>query len=138
MPLRFGTWHGDLVPWNLARLGRRLYAWDWESSTPDAPLGFDAVHFHFQVEFVARGLPLGQAVPVAARHAAPALAELGLTAPGCGLLVVLHLIELFLRHEEARGSSGEADDRFYPAVIEVLDHELRQRASAPDTAGRAA
>src|SRR5712691_9838295 len=71
--LEFGTWHGDLVPWNLARLGTRMYAWDWESSAPDAPLGFDAVHFHFQVAFVARRWPLEAAVAHAERSAGPAL-----------------------------------------------------------------
>ena len=66
VPLQFGAWHGDLVPWNLARSGSRLYAWDWESSTPDVPLGFDAVHFYFQVAFIARARPLAEATALAA------------------------------------------------------------------------
>ena len=65
-PLRFGAWHGDLVPWNLARIGSRLYAWDWESSTPCAPLGFDAVHFHYSVAFIAQRRPLAEAAAIAA------------------------------------------------------------------------
>jgi len=124
MPLEFGTWHGDLVPWNLARIGQRLYAWDWESSAPDAPLGFDALHFHFQVAFVARGCPLEQAVPLAASRARPTLEELGIPAAACGLLATLHLVELFLRHEEARSSAGDVDERFYPAVVRVLEQAL--------------
>ncbi len=66
VPLQFGAWHGDLVPWNLARRGARLYAWDWESSTPDVPLGFDAVHFYFQVALIAQGRPLAEATALAA------------------------------------------------------------------------
>ena len=69
VPLRFGAWHGDLVPWNLARRGSRLYAWDWEGSTPDAPLGFDAVHYHFQVAFIAKGRLLAEAAATAAGSA---------------------------------------------------------------------
>jgi hypothetical protein len=120
-PLEFGTWHGDLVPWNLARLGDRLYAWDWESSTPDTPLGFDAVHFHFQVAFVARRQGLEQAVKLAADGARPALAALGLPEHVHGLVAALHLLELSVRHEEARRSTGDTDDRFYPAVVRVLE-----------------
>jgi hypothetical protein len=140
VPLEFGTWHGDLVPWNLARLGHRLYAWDWESSAPDAPLGFDALHFHFQVAFVARGYPLEQAARLAAEAARPALAELGLPASTGRLVATLHLLELSLRHEEARSSSGDIDERFYPAIERVLEQALapRRDLAAPDSAGRAA
>jgi hypothetical protein len=140
VPLEFGTWHGDLVPWNLARLGHRLYAWDWESSAPDAPLGFDALHFHFQVAFVARGYPLEQAARLAAEAARPALAELGLPTSTGRLVATLHLLELSLRHEEARSSSGDIDARFYPAIERVLEQALapRRDLAAPDSAGRAA
>ena len=140
VPLEFGTWHGDLVPWNLARLGDRLYAWDWESSTPDAPLGFDAVHFHFQVAFVARRYPVERAVALAAAAARPALEALGIPRHVHDLIAALHLIELSVRHEEARRSSGDIDDRFCPAVVRVLER-LPALPSGPadrDTARRAA
>jgi hypothetical protein len=130
-PLQFGMWHGDFVPWNLAWLGSQVIAWDWESSTPHAPVGFDALHFHFQTAFVARRLPLDQAMR-AARESGPALAALGVPAARHRLLAILYLLELFVRHEEARGSAGQPDDRFYPAVIRVLQQSLR----APPGAGR--
>jgi hypothetical protein len=132
VPLEYGFCHGDFVPWNLARLGDRLYVWDWENSAPDAPLGFDAVHYHFQVAFVGRGLPLGEATALAARSARPVLRELGVPSAHCGLLAVLHLTELFLRHEEARSVAGVADAPFYPAVTGVLEQQLaRIREPAP-------
>lgn len=138
--LAFGAWHGDLVPWNLARLRRQLYAWDWESSTTDVPLGFDALHFHFQVAFVARGLALGQAVPLAAANAATALDGLGVGAEVRSLLAALHLVELFLRHEEARSSSGDVDGRFYPAITTVLAQAVVPQSSlaGPEAVGRVA
>lgn len=119
--MEFGRWHGDLVPWNLARHGTRLFAWDWESSTADAPLGFDALHFGFQVAFVAERLPLEDAVALAALRARPALAALAVTAEARDLLATLHLVELAVRHEEARSAAGDADGRFYPAVLDLLE-----------------
>jgi hypothetical protein len=135
--LEYGFCHGDFVPWNLARLGERLYVWDWENSAPDTPVGFDAVHYHFQVAFVGRGLPLGEATTVAARSARPVLRELGVPAAHCDLLSVLHLAELFLRHEEARNATGVVDKRFYPAVTGVLEQQLEHiRKAAPGVVGR--
>jgi hypothetical protein len=137
--LDFGFCHGDFVPWNLATLGRRLYVWDWENSAPDAPLGFDAVHYHFQVNFVGRGLPLGEAVALAAQSARPALVELGVPPAHCGLLAALHLAELFVRHEQARGTAGVTDLRFYPAVAGVLEELLAGIGqTAPGGGGRMA
>jgi hypothetical protein len=138
--LQFGSWHGDLVPWNLARLGRRLYAWDWESSTPDAPVGFDALHYYFQVEFVARGRPLEEAAARAARDARPVLEALGVPLVKHGLLATLHLLELSLRHQEAYSSSGDTDERFYPSILGLLGRApaLPTGPLDPGTARRAA
>jgi hypothetical protein len=118
--LEFGHWHGDLVPWNLARHGGHVYAWDWETSATAAPAGFDAVHYHFQVAFVARARPLAAAAVAGLRRAGPVLDALDVH-PACHhLLRALHLTELFVRHEEARASTGSHDSRFYPAVEQVL------------------
>ena len=44
-------WHGDLTPWNCARDANGvLWAWDWESSEPDALSGLDALHWAYSVE----------------------------------------------------------------------------------------
>jgi Phosphotransferase enzyme family len=138
-PVAFGFCHGDFVPWNLAWLGDRLYAWDWESSAPDMPVGFDAVHYYFQASFVARGLPLPQAVAHAAALSRPALRQLTIPPANSALVVALHLVELFLRHEAARDAAGTADDRFYPAVTGVLDQYLGQAEShVPGAVGRIA
>jgi hypothetical protein len=121
VPLAFGACHGDLVPWNLGRCGARLYAWDWESSTSDIPLGFDAVHFYYSVEFIARERPLAEAVAIAAARADAALNALGVAERARHLVAILHLVEVTLRHEEARQSTGQVDSRFYPAVTRVLE-----------------
>jgi hypothetical protein len=138
VPLEFGAWHGDLVPWNMAALDGRLYAWDWECSAPDAPVGFDALHYHFQVAFVARQRPLADAADLARRHAGPVLGALGIAAEARDLVATLHLVELFVRHEEARSSAGVGDDRFYPAVASLLERLLadgREPAGCQERAG---
>jgi hypothetical protein len=129
--LEFGSWHGDLVPWNMARLDGRLYAWDWESCAPTAPVGFDALHYYFQVAFVARRRSLAAAAALARQRARPALAALGVAPGSRDLVAILHLVELFTRHEEARSSAGGLDDRFYPAVAELL---VRSLPASPGTA----
>lgn len=124
--LTLGAWHGDLVPWNLARCGARLYAWDWECSTQNAPLGFDAVHYCFQVAFVAEQCRLAKAVALAVDGAAGTLRALGVPQHLHRLITVLHLLELAIRHEEARSSTGDIDERFYPAVMDVLQRALAE------------
>lgn len=136
--LEFGRWHGDLVPWNLARLGGRLFAWDWESSAASAPVGLDAVHFGFQVAFVAERLPLAESVRLAAEAAGPALNALGVPYSAASLLSELHLLELAVRHEEARGCTGDADERFYPDVFDVLGQLRRAGDGCVAAAGERA
>lgn len=131
--LEFGSWHGDFVPWNLARLGERVYAWDWESSSPDTPVGFDALHYYLQVSFVARQRPLAEAAMRASQYAGLALDALGITPDTRNLVAALHLVELFTRHEEARSSAEVIDARFYPAVAQLLAASL----AAPSATGSA-
>ncbi|HEY6932724.1 MAG TPA: hypothetical protein VI452_04945 [Marmoricola sp.] len=45
-PFRFGAWHGDLTPWNMAGDGNRLLIWDWEHFESPVPLGYDVLHHH--------------------------------------------------------------------------------------------
>jgi hypothetical protein len=45
VPVPLGPWHGDWVPWNMARRGDDVLLWDWEHFDVDVPLGFDHVHY---------------------------------------------------------------------------------------------
>lgn len=47
-PLPIGTrWHGDLVPWNVARQpDGSLWIWDWEMSEQGTAVGMDVLHWH--------------------------------------------------------------------------------------------
>ena len=66
----WARWHGDWVPWNLARCHRGLIAWDWEYSEPGAPVGLDETHFAYQVAHLAERRSVPEALRIA-RAAAP-------------------------------------------------------------------
>lgn len=66
----WARWHGDWVPWNLARCSRGLVAWDWEYSEPGAPVGLDEVHGEYQHHRVLLGRTVADALQ-AARRVAP-------------------------------------------------------------------
>ncbi|HRW37405.1 MAG: hypothetical protein KDB04_17455 [Acidimicrobiales bacterium] len=76
----WARWHGDWVPWNLARCHRGLVAWDWEYSEPDAPVGLDEVHGAYQQARIVEQQPIAAALEVA-RLAAERLVAAG-TSPG--------------------------------------------------------
>jgi hypothetical protein len=95
--LSWARWHGDWVPWNLARSGRGLVAWDWEYSEPGAPVGLDEVHSTYQHERILRGRSVDDSLATAHRHAASAaVADLHLTmlATRCVLLRRLGGVEV--------------------------------------------
>jgi len=44
-----GVAHGDFVPWNTRAADGRLYVFDWESASWEAPNSWDMFHFKTQV-----------------------------------------------------------------------------------------
>jgi hypothetical protein len=105
----FGTWHGDLARWNAVRRGRSLLVWDWERVAGPVPVGFDAVHAHFQPAVVMPGTTGPQAASTALAGLQSLLSTLGYDEDRGGL-VVAYLLELRLRlaEDEAMGSLGDA------------------------------
>lgn len=83
--LAWGRWHGDWVPWNLARCHRGLVAWDWEYAEPDAPVGLDEVHGAYQQARVVEGRSVVDALAVA-RAAAGHLVATGTSPTSPGVL----------------------------------------------------
>jgi hypothetical protein len=77
----WARWHGDWVPWNLARCHRGLVAWDWEYSEPGAPVGLDEVHAAYQQARVVEGRSIDESL-TAARTAAHHLDGLRTTGMG--------------------------------------------------------
>lgn len=44
VPVRHGSWHGDLTPWNVATTRRGMIVWDWELAADGRPVGSDRAH----------------------------------------------------------------------------------------------
>jgi hypothetical protein len=116
-PLRpWARWHGDWVPWNLARSRRGLVAWDWEYSEPGAPVGLDEVHGAYQEARFQDGRPVPDAL-AAARRAARHVAHRAAVDPadaggpdgdaGARWLADAHLVALTTRHTLLARLAGE-------------------------------
>lgn len=76
----WARWHGDWVPWNLARCHRGLVAWDWEYAEAGAPVGLDEVHGAYQQARVVEGRSIADSLDVArsAAHRFDGLATTGM------------------------------------------------------------
>ncbi len=120
MRFEFGRWHGDWVPWNLAWDGERLFAWDWEHSGGDAPLGFDLLHWQFQVAFVQQRRNAAEAASRCAALATPYLERLGIEPAAAGALPWMYLLELYLRAQRMQAAGAGWNARFHPAMLQVL------------------
>jgi hypothetical protein len=114
--LDFGRVHGDWTPWNLAQVGDRVAAWDWEHSHPHAPWGFDYLHWHFQQAIPT--MPLPEAVRKTVRRA-EALPRLGIPPPAGRLVVGLYLHDMFTRVAMLAVGGGGWNRRFYPQMLDV-------------------
>ncbi|MGH2686228.1 MAG: hypothetical protein ACRDJP_12250 [Actinomycetota bacterium] len=124
--MAFGDWHGDWAPWNLAHARGKLWAIDWEHARRGVPVGLDVVHFRFQVEFLRRKRPIPEAADRAAASADVDLARLALPEEPRRVLPILHLIEIWLRAEDARRLGAGVNPRVYPAIAE----EVRRRTTS--------
>jgi hypothetical protein len=118
--LAFGRWHGDWVPWNLAWQDGRLFGWDWEHSDGDAPLGFDLLHWQFQVAFVQQRRSAAEAAARCADLALPYLLELGIGPAAARQLPSLYLLEMYLRAHRMKAAGAGWNPRFHPHMLRVL------------------
>ena len=125
LAVEFGDWHGDWVPWNMARHRGGLLVWDWENRAPGVPVGFDLAHQAFQTALSTHGRPAArcaEAVDEALRAHGPAL---GLDPARCRFVADAYLIELWLRTSElSRGGAGW-NPKLHPALLDVLAGRLR-------------
>ena len=119
--LAVGACHGDWVPWNMARLGDRVYVFDWEHWRDDAPVGFDVLHWHFQIPFIRDRRPVPQAWDAARRTARPDLVAAGLDETGIAALSPVYLAELTLRAAESLAAGGMRNERWETAIDPLLD-----------------
>jgi hypothetical protein len=118
--LRNGAWHGDWVPWNLATAAGRTIAWDWEHSSSSAPLGFDLLHWHFQIAFIARKQSLVDALDNAKNGGAEDVVTIQGSPAALEACVDLYALELTSRYLRMHAAGAGWHPRFYPAITQVL------------------
>ncbi|MEP6758534.1 MAG: hypothetical protein ABJB55_05010 [Actinomycetota bacterium] len=115
-----GVWHGDWSPWNLGWVGERLWAWDWEYSRADVPVGLDLPHFIFQMRFIGQRAPVQVAFADARSQSAAALSSLGYDAADRTVLHAAHAAEVSLRYLEAEAAGVAANARFLAGAVTAL------------------
>jgi hypothetical protein len=105
--LRFGAWHGDWAPWNMASLAGTLLVWDWERFARNVPVGFDVLHYELQSRIQATG-DAAAAVEATVRRAGELLLPFGVPADARELTALLYLIDLAARYLTDRQSEAGA------------------------------
>ena len=105
--LRYGSWHGDWAPWNMANLADALLVWDWERFAQGVPMGFDAVHHELQRRIQGSSDAAG-AVEATVRRAAEVLVPFGVPADARELTALLYLIDLATRYLTDRQAEAGA------------------------------
>lgn len=123
--LRYGAWHGDWTPWNMAVLADTLLVWDWERFTTEVPLGFDAVHYALQERVHAAADP-AEAVSQTLRAVTDTLAPLGVPPSAREPTALLYLADLAARYladrqAEAGARLGAPGTWLLPGLIGRLD-----------------
>ena len=105
--LRYGAWHGDWAPWNMANLADALLVWDWERFAQGVPVGFDAVHHELQRRIQSSGDAAG-AVEATVRMAGELLAPFGVDPGARELTALLYLVDLAARYLTDRQAEAGA------------------------------
>jgi hypothetical protein len=120
--VEFGDWHGDWVPWNMARRRGSLLVWDWENHAPDVPVGFDLAHQAFQTALSTHRRPAAECAAAVDEALARHGAALGVGRPR--LVADAYLIELWLRTYELSAGGAGWNPKLHPALLDVLADRL--------------
>jgi Phosphotransferase enzyme family len=105
--LRYGAWHGDWAPWNMAVLADTLLVWDWERFTLGVPMGFDALHHELQRRIQVDPDAAG-AVERTVTRAPVLLAPFDVPAEVAELTALLYLVDLATRYLADRQAEAGA------------------------------
>ncbi|WP_229072086.1 hypothetical protein [Actinoplanes sp. DH11] len=105
--LRYGAWHGDWAPWNMANVEGSLLVWDWERFATGVPLGFDAVHHELQTRIQSTG-DARAAVEATVRRSDELLAPFGVAPVSREITALLYLVDLAVRYLTDRQAEAGA------------------------------
>jgi hypothetical protein len=132
--LRYGSWHGDWAPWNMAVLADRLLLWDWERFASGVPLGFDALHLAMQRDLQAGSFSTvraSEAVESCVDRAVELLRPCRTTEPfGAHVTALLYLIDLATRYVTDR--QAEAGARLGALGTWLLPALIRRVSAVPE------
>jgi hypothetical protein len=95
--IEFGSWHGDFSPWNFSTTRKGFYIIDWEFGASDVPVGFDALHFHLQVQLITLGKPAEEALRIAREKGGALCREMGVAEEELDVVWGCYLIETITR-----------------------------------------
>jgi hypothetical protein len=125
VPMRFGAWHGDFTPWNMARLSQGTYLWDWERAAPSVPLGLDLCHFLFQSVCRYGGRNAAEAVEISRQRTPDLLPLLDADADSEDALWSCYRLELLLRYEEASLAGVlERRSQIHSGILDMIEREM--------------
>ena len=132
--LRFGSWHGDWSPWNLAFLPDRLLVWDWERFASPAPVGLDAVHYQLQRAVVSEHVEPRRAVEETIAAAPRVLEPFDVPADDAVAVALLYLVDIAARYAgdgqaEAGARLGVLGSWLLPAIA---DHAVLAASGSGD------
>jgi hypothetical protein len=124
--LRYGAWHGDWAPWNMAPLATELLVWDWERFTTGVPAGYDAVHHELQKRIQGTE-DAGAAVATTLRRAPELLTPFGVAPGARRLTALLYLVDLAARYladrqAEAGARLGVLGTWLLPVLINEVEN----------------
>jgi hypothetical protein len=105
--LRYGAWHGDWSPWNMANLADALLVWDWERFAQGVPVGFDALHHELQRRIQSSD-DATAAVEATMRRAGELLAPFRVSGAAAELTALLYLVDLAVRYLTDRQAEAGA------------------------------
>jgi hypothetical protein len=129
LEIEFGLWHGDWSPWNMAWLVDRLLVWDWERLECGVPIGFDALHHHWQAR-LARDRDRPRSAIAEMRSIAPQLlSAMGVPGPAATVVARLYTIHFAVRYladgqAEAGSRAGPLGDWLLPELLPSTGGEI--------------
>ena len=122
--VEFGDWHGDWVPWNMARHRGGLLVWDWENSGSGVPVGFDLAHQAFQTALSTRRRPAAECAEAVDAALSAHGSALGLPPAARRFVADAYLVELWLRTRELSADGAGWNPKLHPALLHVLSARL--------------
>jgi hypothetical protein len=116
----FGAWHGDWVPWNVAKADGQVYAWDWEHFAECAPIGFDDLHWMISAAIYFEDRSLSEAIAVVRGRA---MAD--------DQILLGYLVEMAARTLDLASLWNEEPVELHAGLAEVLTELTAQVGARP-------